>query len=239
MIELLYELLAKIGYHHPLHPALTHVPVGGVMVAFLLMFAGVLFKRQNWMRSAHHVAVVAWALVLPTVVMGVFDWQHYYAGIWFGIIKTKMLLAASLFTLLLITIVVARSLPARAVPTLILLSLCLLNVMGLGYFGGELVFADKTAKLPENSQLGQQVFLHNCVSCHVNGGNIIYPSLPLRTSPKLQSYQSFIAFVRQPTLRNGLPGPMPVFSENKLSEQDAQQLYHYIVTELAAHKKHS
>ncbi|MCL7419807.1 MAG: hypothetical protein M8364_02735 [Methylobacter sp.] len=34
MIDTLYDLLAKIGYTHPLHPPFTHGPIGALIVAF-------------------------------------------------------------------------------------------------------------------------------------------------------------------------------------------------------------
>jgi hypothetical protein len=37
MIEFIYQFLAKFGYTHPLHPVLTHIPIGMVMGAFLFL----------------------------------------------------------------------------------------------------------------------------------------------------------------------------------------------------------
>jgi len=40
MIEFIYQTLTKFGYTHPLHPTLTHVPIGLVIGAFLFALAG-------------------------------------------------------------------------------------------------------------------------------------------------------------------------------------------------------
>jgi uncharacterized membrane protein len=45
MIEFIYQALTKLGYTHPLHPTLTHVPLGMVMGALI-------FRRTNLAPSA-------------------------------------------------------------------------------------------------------------------------------------------------------------------------------------------
>jgi len=49
----------------------------------------------------------------------------------------------------------------------------------------------------------------------------------------LKNYQTFIEFVRNPILPNGSKGPMPVFTQNKLSDPQAEELYSYIIHGLA------
>jgi hypothetical protein len=69
----------------------------------------------------------------------------------------------------------------------------------------------------------------------VNGGNIFFPDLPLHSAPQLKSYASFIHFVRDPRLPNGLKSYMPDFTEAKLTEEQARQLYEYLIS-LQLHK---
>ncbi len=52
MIELLYEPLEKIGYTHPIHPPLTHIPMGLVFGAFIFALTALLFRRTTL--SIHH-----------------------------------------------------------------------------------------------------------------------------------------------------------------------------------------
>ena len=52
MIEFIYQTLTKLGYTHPLHPTLTHVPIGMVMGAFLFVLVALIFRRTNLAQSA-------------------------------------------------------------------------------------------------------------------------------------------------------------------------------------------
>jgi len=52
MIDYIYQTLTEIGYTHPLHPTLTHVPIGLVMGAFFFAIVGLIFKRTNLAQSA-------------------------------------------------------------------------------------------------------------------------------------------------------------------------------------------
>lgn len=237
MIDKVYEIFAKIGYVHPLHPALTHAPVGGVMVGFCLTAVAIVWRKPALIKSSYHAICVAFALLLPTVVMGILDWQHYYSGAWIFPIQMKIALASLLFFLLLTTVIVGRKPDLHPATMLVLCSLCLLNVMGLGYFGGELVYGDRSVGKDPDFQAGHQVFISHCSGCHVNGGNIFFPNLPLHSAPQLQSYESFIAFVRNPTLPDGTKGPMPEFPPAKLSDQQARELYDYVVNKLAKTKR--
>ncbi len=231
MLDTLYFFMTQLGYLHPLHPALTHAPIGGVMLACCLVLAGIFFKRSAWLQAAHYLTVVTCLAVLPTVLLGWMDWQHYYAGAWLTIFKLKMNLAAGLFVLLAITAWISRNLPNRAGWTMLLLSGALLIVGRLGYLGGTLVYANQKSAAPVATQRGEKLFKQYCVGCHLHGENVLEPSLPLRTSPKLNRYADFVKFIRQPVLRNGLQGPMPAFDKSKLSEQDAQALYNYVSTQ--------
>jgi uncharacterized membrane protein len=233
MIDKLYDLLAKMGYVHPIHPALTHVPIGAVMVAFCLISSFWLGRRQELLSSAYYVAAVGFVLLIPTAALGVLDWQHYYSGAWILPIQMKIALASLLFILLAITLVVTRPPHTRPGLMQLLFTLCLFNVMGLGYFGGELVYGGRVILVEKRFLAGQKIFVNHCSGCHVNGGNIFYPNLPLRSAPQLKSYETFIQFVRNPRLPNGLKGPMPDFTETKLSAQQAFDLYGYITNELA------
>ena len=57
MIEFIYQTLTKLGYTHPLHPTLTHVPIGMVLGAFLFVLVALIFRRTNLAQSARHCSV--------------------------------------------------------------------------------------------------------------------------------------------------------------------------------------
>ncbi len=233
MIETIYSLLEKIGYIHPVHPPFTHGPIGAVFVAFFLGLAALLWRRQNLLLSAYHAVIIAFILLIPTVLAGIMDWQHFYSGAWIFPIQMKIGLAISLFILLSITLIVFQIKNVRSSILITLFTLCFFNVMGLGYFGGQLVYEGRTPAVSEAFLTGQKIFVNHCSGCHPNGGNILFPNLPLRTAPQLKSYQTFIEFVRNPILPNGSKGPMPVFTQNKLSDPQAEELYSYIIHGLA------
>ena len=72
MIESLYAFLGKVGFHHPLHPALTHIPMGMVMGCFffgLLAFYG---KRPAFLKTSLHCSILALVFIVPTVLAGIF-----------------------------------------------------------------------------------------------------------------------------------------------------------------------
>jgi uncharacterized membrane protein len=233
MIDKLYDLLGKIGYIHPLHPPLTHGPIGAVIVAFCLGLGMLWWQRKDLLQSGYYAVAIAFVLLFPTVLAGILDWRYYYSGAWIFPIQMKIALATLLFVLLTITLIVGRMPNVSPSVMIILFMLCLFNVMGLGYFGGELVFEGRTPTTKNGLLPGRNIFVGHCSGCHVNGGNILYPNLPLRTAPQLVSYDKFVEFIRNPTLPNGLKGAMPDFTEHILSDEHAHELYEFIVKGLA------
>jgi hypothetical protein len=81
---------------------------------------------------------------------------------------------------------------------------------------------------------GEEIYAGNCRSCHAQGGNTIYPNLPLRGSPQLADFSTFLAYIRNPTMPNGSRGPMPAFSPERISDDQAKDLYQYITTSLGS-----
>lgn len=139
MIEGLYALLEKIGFTHPLHPMLTHVPMGMVIGAVLFSVAGLKWKNENLGQTAYHCSLLALLFVVPVIVAGLLDWQHLMTGSWNIFIIVKMILATAL-TLLLALSVVLKHKGADAKTLAIVYLLCLACAGGLGYSGGELVY---------------------------------------------------------------------------------------------------
>jgi len=164
MISALYQALANIGYTHPLHPAVTHIPVGLVIGGFIFALTGTILKRPSLAKSARHCFWLA-LLVLPVAVLfGLMDWQHFYAGAWLMPIIMKMVLAAVLLFLLIVTLI-----PFREKVPLVFYCLCLFIVIGMGFFGGELVYGTRSTKEAPNDarvEQGAAFFAQNCAICH-------------------------------------------------------------------------
>jgi cytochrome c6 len=86
-------------------------------------------------------------------------------------------------------------------------------LLSLGGFG----------QVSAKSKIGEEVFKKNCSSCHPNGGNVIEPEDTIKGSPKLGDFKTFLSWIRKPVQ------PMPTFSASQISEEQAKQLYDYIV----------
>ena len=69
MVENFYAMLAKTGFNHPLHPMLTHVPMGMIIGMVVFAFLGLIWKSCNFDRTAFHCSILALAAVLPVIAM--------------------------------------------------------------------------------------------------------------------------------------------------------------------------
>jgi len=169
MIESIYQILAKIGYAHPLHPPATHLPAGLIIGGFLFALIAWIFNRKSLAQTARHCFILALVMAVATILLGFMDWQHRFGGAYLFEIKMKLVLAGILLFLLLVAVVYA-ALSGTLTKTLVAIyALCLLTVIGLGYFGGELVYGTKTATRAETKGLaaeGAALFKQNCSACH-------------------------------------------------------------------------
>lgn len=177
MASEIYQLLSSIGYHHPLHPALTHLPVGLTITCFLFALLGYLSNRPQFTQTARHCTILAFLSVIPAIVFGYFDWQHFYSGAYIFPVIAKIVLAAILLFVLCVLVftgVKRQNLTGRQIG---LYFAAFLMVIGLGFLGGELVFekqpaSDKNPPL-ENKTLtasqtqGKELFDKKCSSCHL------------------------------------------------------------------------
>lgn len=140
MIESLYALLTKVGFTHPLHPALTHIPMGMVMGCFFFGFLVWYAKKPDFHKTCLHCSVLALIFIVPTIIAGIFDWQHLYAGRYQPLIVIKMVLAAVLTGLLIYSVILNRQ-GTDTKKLFIIYALCLACAVGLGFSGGELVYS--------------------------------------------------------------------------------------------------
>jgi mono/diheme cytochrome c family protein len=238
MIEFFYKILTTIGYTHPIHAPTTHIPVGMVIGAFIFGIVSWKFGKKNLARTAHHCITLALIALLPTVIMGIMDWQHYYAGAWLFPIKMKLPLAGLLLILLVFALSVGYRAETISKQALIIYALCLLNVTALGYFGGELAYGGRApSKLSDTTKVttaadieaGTTLYNQTCSACHPNGGNSIKQNLPLKKAPQLVNFDNFFAYIRSPKARDGSKTIMPPFPADKLSGDEARKIYQYIV----------
>ena len=170
MFEFIYQTLTNFGYNHPIHPTLTHVPIGMVMGAFIFVLIAVITRKKNLAQTARHCSVLALIAAVPTALLGLMDWQHFYGGSLLFPIKMKLILAGVLIVFLALAVIFGFLGETFSKLVISLYMLCLFSVIGLGYFGGELVYGTKktAAEVAEGPAAeGAMVFQQNCAACHL------------------------------------------------------------------------
>jgi mono/diheme cytochrome c family protein len=260
MVDSLYAFMNRLGYTDPLHPPFTHMPIGLITGALVFFLVAVIFQRRILVLTARHVSILAFIFVFPTILFGVLDWLHFFRGVLLVPIRFKMSLASAVLVILAAGIVLGKGVKVRTAPLMILYALAFVCVVGLGYFGGRLVFGNwggqaaapqpgaqgpapqKTGAPAPSGQAaapaadaqafaaGAKIFAADCQGCHPGGSNIIVPSMPLKGSVHLASLKSFVAWIRGPVMPNGSPGQMPAFSASVISAKQAADLYTYVTT---------
>jgi len=223
-MESLYQFLQSMGYTHPLHAPITHVPIGLVIAVFLFGFFSLILRREFLTPPAYRsLNVLALVFLLPTVLFGYADWVHFYRGAWSFPIKAKIILSAVLLVLLVLAVLAGRGNRASSVRAVLVYALCFATVSGLGFYGGEIVFAGtgQETVLAANDPGGDKVYAQNCAMCHPRVQDLV------KTTP-MADVQAFLSFVRQPRKPDGSPSLMPAFPVQKLPEGDARAVYRYI-----------
>jgi hypothetical protein len=140
----------------------------------------------------------------------------------------RLIFAPALLVLLAAAVIIGFKKGAESKAVLAIYCLCFVTVVILGFFGGQLVYGLKAPTPPADVKAVAELFSANCKGCHPNGGNIIKPSLPLRSAPQLADFKSFEGFIRDPKMPDGSAGVMPAFTSAKISAQQAKELYDYI-----------
>ncbi len=221
-------MLSSLGYTHPVHPILVHVTVGLVIGSFVFALLGMLFPHKPFFQTVRHCSVLAILIFLPTVLAGIMDWKHFYAGAWIVAIKMKFVLAATLFVVLACVTAMSCARERRTTLLVVLCTLCFFNVVWIGYVGAELVYGGRTPQSPRTarSKEGARLYSTHCGSCHPGGGNTIAPEHPVTGSHVLVDLETFAFWLRNPD------PPMPAFSESKIPDNQIGPLYEYILHEL-------
>lgn len=168
-MESVYQTLAKIGYTHPLHPTLTHLVMGLVMGAFIFVLIAAFFRRESLARTAWHCMILAVIALLPTAVLGYADWQHSFAGNLIFPITMKLILAGLLLVLLIVAVVMGFRSENGSRNVVTIYGVCLVIVIGIGYFGGDLVYGKRAPAVATEEGLaseGAVVFNQSCSACH-------------------------------------------------------------------------
>ena len=175
----IYEVLGRIGYTHPLHPPMTALPLGMVVGALVFSLIALLPRFGKFAVTARHCFTLGFVGVFPTVLLGYMDWQHFYGGNLIFPIMMKMILAGILTaSMTLAVFVLYRKLPQQDMRIFAVQVLSFVVVVGIGYFGGNLVFdgqhpaqaAESTTTAVATSNLTfadvAPILDQSCTSCH-------------------------------------------------------------------------
>lgn len=139
MVENFYSFLATVGFAHPLHPMLTHIPMGMIIGMVTFSFLALIWRGGTLDRTAYHCSVLALVSILPVIGAGFLDWIQFQEAETNIFITIKMILGTLLTVLLIVAVIMKRKENTRGKMFLIYL-LCLACAGGLGYSGGELVY---------------------------------------------------------------------------------------------------
>lgn len=224
----LYNALYAIGYFEPIHPPLTHITIGLTVAALIFGVVAWVWRQPSLARAARYCLILAWLFIFPTVLLGFMDWQHWYRGAWLPPILIKISLAGFLFLLLSLGMILIFTGREESKALLAIYFIAFFTTIGLGYYGGRLVFGGRAPAAPVSFEAGKRLFENNCMACHPNLGNAIMPDMPIIGSDKLTDPHSFISVIRDPRLDNGQKGPMPDFQPQKISDGQVRQLYEYL-----------
>ena len=140
MTEFIFEFLNKIGFTHPLHPALTHIPMGMVMGAVVFRAASFVPKLRFLAKTGYHCIILGLLGVFPTAFAGYLDWQHTFCGAWEFLIILKITLAIVLTILLATITFIDDPENPRFDKISFFYLLTMVVAIGLGFSGGELQY---------------------------------------------------------------------------------------------------
>ncbi len=227
-MESIYQFLHKHDYNLPLHPPVTHLPTGLVIAAFLFLILALIFKRNTFIATSRNCIFMALIFFFPAVFLGFTDWYHFYGGAWIFQIKMKVILTGALLIFLLAATVVEIKKIGGPMTKFVIYLLCVVAVVGIGHYGGQLVFCEAGAVSSSDVSQGEKLYVANCGGCHPNGGNIINSKLPVIGSPQLKDMNTFVQFNRNPLRPDGSKGAMPAFPKERISDQEMKHIYDYV-----------
>lgn len=139
MIESFYGLLEAVGFTHPLHPVIVHVPMGMAIASVAFMLAHFKWRDKNFAQSAFHANLLGLLFVVPVYIAGVLDWQQWFGGDLTGLIITKLIFGVVLTAGLAYGVWI--KLQGASEKKLLITYLAILGISGvLGYSGGELLY---------------------------------------------------------------------------------------------------
>jgi uncharacterized membrane protein len=140
MTQFIYSLLVKIGFTHPLHPAIVHFPIGMAMGALAFTVMVLWLKKTELAPAAFYSHILGFLTLLPAMLLGYMDWQHFYNGAPNPLIIVKIILAFVLMVLFGYAILLGRRGEVNTRKFFIISLMCFVVTILIGFCGGELQY---------------------------------------------------------------------------------------------------
>ncbi len=140
MLDALYLFLSTHGFNEPLHPPITHMPIGLTVGALIFFIVAIVFKKKSLVLTARHASILALVFALPTILFGVMDWIHFYHAALFTPIKIKIALASVALIVLGAGIILGSEIKLHSMSMVILYVIAFGAMLGLGYFGAAIIY---------------------------------------------------------------------------------------------------
>lgn len=140
MTQFIYSLLVKIGFTHPLHPALVHFPIGMAMGALAFTVMVLWFNKTELAPAAFYSHILGFITLLPTMLVGYMDWQHFFNGNPNPLIIAKIVLGFILMALFGYAILIGRKGEIATKKYFIISLLSFVVCILIGFCGGELQY---------------------------------------------------------------------------------------------------
>lgn len=140
MLNGLYSFLASHGFSEPLHSPITHMPIGLATGALIFFCTALVFRHKQLVITARHASILAFIFIFPTVLLGVFDWMHFYNAALFTPIKIKMALASIALIAIGAGIILGSEVKLHSIWMAVLYATAFGAMIGLGYFGAGIIY---------------------------------------------------------------------------------------------------
>ncbi len=138
MITFIYKTLASIGFNHPLHPAVTHIPMGLILGGCIFAIASQ--KKPELLATARHCYMLALVFIPLAALTGIMDWQYRLFGKGSSLIIFKMVLAVAISMLVIATLIFSRKEETDRKLILFLFIITALGAVVQGFLGGEILY---------------------------------------------------------------------------------------------------
>ena len=140
MTEFIYLMLEKVGYTHPLHPAVVHMPIAAAIFALLALLYSRSSKNERIADTVYHLQVFGLIFTPITMFVGYMDWQQFYGGASDFHITAKIILGFVLIVCFAANVLLGREGVLENKKFLGGTVACFLVAIAIGFLGGELQY---------------------------------------------------------------------------------------------------